>query len=265
MKKLIFGLSLIIAITSVLILTGCVRRDMSEKNGPFTTQSYDYTGFTGIDIGSSLKLEVTPATSYSVTITAGKKQLDRIHVSQTGDILKITMDGWFSGWWWGSDPKITITMPTLKQLYLSGASEATARGFKSDDDLSVKVSGASELQMDLEAGYFTAEISGASSVKGRLTCPNSDIDISGASDIDLTGSGGDIKLHGSGASTAALSYFAVNNADIEFTSASNGSLDISGRMDVSLSGASSLNYYGNPTLGRTDVTGASDLNHKTRS
>lgn len=264
MKKLIIGLSLIIAITSVLILTGCVRRDMSEKNGPFTTQTYDYTGFTGIDIGSSLKLEVTPATSYNVTITAGKKQLDRIHVSQTGDILKITMDGWFFGWW-GSDPKVTITMPTLKKLNLSGASEGTATGFKSDEDLSVKVSGASDLQMDLEAGYFTADISGASSVKGRLISTNSDIELSGASDIDLTGSGGDIKLHGSGASTASLSYFPVNNADIEFTGASNGSLDISGRMDVSLSGASSLNYYGNPTLGRTEVTGASDLNHKTRS
>jgi hypothetical protein len=237
---------------------------MLEDNGPYSAQNYDYTGFTGIDIGSALKLEVTAGEAYSVKIAASKRMLDRIRISQSGDTLKITMDGWFFGWWWGSDPKVTVTMPVLKKLELSGASKGTASGFKSNENLTVKLSGASDLQLDMETGYFTADISGASSAKGRLICTGSDIRLSGASDIDLTGSGGDIKLNGSGASTAALTYFPVNNADIVLTGASDGSLDISGQMDVTLGGASSLNYYGNPTLGRTDFSGASDLKHKTK-
>ena len=153
-------------------------------------------------------------------------------------------------------------MPSLQKLYISGASDGTVSGFKSDKDLTLKASGASHLDIDMDAGSFMAEISGASDVNGRLTASGSDINLSGASDLNITGNGGNIRLDGSGASTASLRYFKVNDADIILSGASNGSISISGKLDINLSGASSLNYYGNPTLGNTSITGASDLKHK---
>jgi hypothetical protein len=53
-----------------------------------------------------------------------------------------------------------------------------------------------------------------------------------------------------------------NDANIELSGASHASLEINGKLDVSLSGASSLGYGGNPTLGRLDVTGASSIKQK---
>jgi hypothetical protein len=260
MKKTIFGIALITILASVLMMTGCIRVNMSEKNGPVITRSYDYTGFTGIDVGSALSVEVTPASTYSVAITAGEKVLDHVRVSLADNILKINMEGWSVDWWFGRGmPKIKITMPVLEQINLSGSSDGTAMGFKSDKDFTVKVSGASDLETDMETGHFTAVVSGASNVKGRLTAAGSDIELSGASDIDLTGSGGDIKLHASGASSIALLYYKVNNADVDFSGASDGSLDISGRLDIKLSGASDLKYAGNPTLGNIDKSDASTL------
>jgi hypothetical protein len=264
MKKLFLGITIIVVLVSVLMMTGCIRRDMSENAGPITTQSYDNTGFTGVEIGSALKLEVTQGSSYSVTVTAGKSLFDRIHVTQTGDVLKIYTEGWSINWWWGHNtPKVTITMPGLEKLELSGASDGDVSGFKSDKDFTLKVSGASHLDMEMETGKFIAEISGASDVKGRLTAAGSDIELSGASDINLTGTGGNTKIHCSGASSASLRYFEVTDADVVFTGASNGSLDVSGKLDVDLSGASDFNYYGNPTLGNIETSGASDLRHKT--
>lgn len=257
MKKLIIGIILITILASVTMFTGCIRVDISEKNGPITSRSYDFTDFIGIEMGHAFELEVIPAASYNVTITAGENILKRIHVSKTGSTLKIDMDSWT--FTWRSSPKVTITMPSLTTLKLSGASQGTVQGFKSTDAFNLTLSGASQLDMDMETGNFIAEISGASAVTGRLTAASSDIDLSGASRIELTGSGGNIKLHGSGASHASLAYFTVNNADIEFTGASHASLDISGRIDVTLSGASSLEYLGNPTLGQVNVSGASDL------
>lgn len=260
MKKMIFGIAVIIVLGLLVMMTGCVRVNMAEKNGPITTRSYDNTGFTGIDIGYDLKLEIMPAASYNVTITAGRNVLDHIRVSQSGSILKIETEGWsFNRWWWQSSPKVTVSMPLLKELYLSGASEGSALGFKSDEDLTVKISGASHLDLDMETGFFTTELSGASNLKGRLTATGSNIGLSGASDIDLTGSGGDIKLHASGASSIALLYYKVNNADVNFSGASDGSLDVSGRLDVKLSGASDLKYAGDPTLGNVDKSDASTL------
>jgi hypothetical protein len=263
MKKIILGTMLVIVLVSGLLLPGCIRRDLSEKNGPVTTQTYDYTGFTGVDIGSALKLEVTAGDTYSVTITAGKNLFDHIRVTKSGDILKIYTEGWSFSWWWGfTTPKVVITMPVLKTLYLSGASDGTVTGFKSVNGLTMTASGASSLDLDMEIGLFKADISGASHVKGRLTATGSDIILSGASSVDLTGSTGDILLRASGASSASLRYFTALNADVAFSGASNGSVNVSGRLDVNLSGASDLNYYGNPTIGNQTVTGASDLNKK---
>jgi hypothetical protein len=263
MKKVILGTILVIVLVYGLFLPGCIRRDLSEKNGPITTQNYDYKDFTGVDIGSALKLEVTAGDTYSVTITAGKNLFDHIRVVKSGDILKIYTEGWSLSWWGAfTTPKVVITMPVLKTLYLSGASDGTVTGFKSNNGLTMTASGASSLNLDMETGLFSADISGASDVKGRLTTTSSDIILTGASDLDLTGSGGDVKLRGSGASTASLRYFTAVNADVVLSGASSGSMDVSGRLDVNLSGASDLNYYGNPTIGNSTVTGASDLHKK---
>ena len=66
----------------------------------------------------------------------------------------------------------------------------------------------------MDTGIFTADISGASNVNGRLNARGSDITFSGASDINVTGSAGNIKLSGSGASTASLRYFTAGDADV---------------------------------------------------
>lgn len=263
MKKVVLGIALIAVLLAGLFLPGCIRRDLSEKSGPITEQSYDYTGFTGVEIGSAMKLDVSYGTSFNVTIKAGKNLFDNIKVTQSGDLLKIYIEGWNISWWWGrTTPRVTITMPELKKLYVSGATESNVTGFSSNNDLDLKASGASQVDIDMKAGYFTAAVSGASEVEGRLIAAGSNITISGASTVDLTGSGGDIKLDVSSASTASLRYFTVNDADVRFSGASHGSMDVSGRLDVNLSGASSLNYYGNPVMGNTSVTGASDLNHR---
>lgn len=265
MKRIVLGISLIVVLISMLAMTGCIRKNLSENAGAITTQSYNNTGFTGVDIGSALKLEVTYGTTYSVTITAGQNLLQKIQVTQTGDILKIRTDGWSINWWWGhTTPKVTITMPVLETLNLSGASNGVISGFKSANSFTATTSGASDLDVDAETGFFKADVSGASNIKGRLVSAGADIKLSGASDIDLTGNGENIKLDCSGASTASLRYFTVKDADVKLTGASDGSIDASGRLDVNISGASTLNYYGNPIMGDIESSGASNLRHKTK-
>lgn len=261
MKKLTSVIALIVALASVIMFSGCLG-NLSEKEGPLTTQDYAFADFTGIQVGSAFHVTVTPGDTYQVSITAGKNVLERVSVTKSGDLLKVSLIGWNLIWHWQTSPRLTVTMPVLKQLDISGAVQATALGFKSAENFMLKINGASRLDMDMTAGDFTADISGASSVTGRLTATSSDIELSGASQIKLTGSGGNTSLHASGASHVDMAYYTVNNADIEFSGASHGILEINGRLDVSLSGASSLEYRGSPTMGKVDVSGASDLKLK---
>jgi hypothetical protein len=263
MKKVLLVSALVALLAATVMLPGCIRRDLSEKNGPMTTRTYDYTGFTGVDIGSALRLDLSYGENYSISVSAGENVFDHLKVVKVGDTLKIYTEGWSLSWWWGDyNPKVTITMPELTSLVVSGATSTTVSGFKSDRPLELGVSGASNVDMDMETGAVAATISGASDVKGRLVASGTRVNLSGASKLSITGNGGDLNLQASGASTAALRYYTVVNADVILSGASNGSIDVSGKLDVNLSGASDLNYYGEPSLGSTSVTGASDLNHK---
>ncbi len=261
MKRFFLAMLLIIAIVSGTILSGCIRVDLSEKAGPTATQEYGFIDFTAIEIGDGFELEVIPSTSYSVNITAGENVLGHIKVTKSGDTLKIDLDDWFFAWF--SQPKATITMPELTALDLSGACQVTARGFTSSLDFALELSGASLLDMDLETGKFEANLSGASDITGHLVAASSDIELSGASEVRLTGPGGDLFLDASGASHAELTDFMVNNANVGLSGVSRASLTVNGRLDVDLSGASFLEYYGNPTLGNIDLSGASNIEHKT--
>ena len=260
MKKAILTGTLLIMLIPGLILAGCTKVMISKEVGPTVTRIYDITDFSRIEIGHAFKFEVTPADTYSIQIQAGESIFDHIEVTKSGDKLKIDMDSLFFHSY--RSPRAKITMPELKGLHLSGASEGNVSGFSSSHDFESKVSGASELDMDMETGAFVCEMSGASEVSGYLRATSCDIDLSGASQIDLSGSGGNIRLEASGASEADLSDFTVNDADIKFSGASDGSLDINGRLDVDFSGASSLEYSGNPTLGDIDLSGESDLKRK---
>jgi hypothetical protein len=260
MKKTILIVACTLIVITAVLMTGCVSPIITKDAGPTTTREYHFTDFDSIDIGYAFKLEVTPADTYSITIIAGETLFDDIKVTKTGHKLEIGLDRLF--FHFNMSPRVKITMPELRGLYLSGASEGNVTGFKSSQDFDLTLSGASELYMDMETGAFESELSGASEVSGRLIATSCDITLSGASQITLEGSGGNIKLEGSGASQADLELFSVNDADIDFSGATDGNLDINGRLDVALSGASYLEYSGNPTLGDFNVSGGSDIERK---
>ena len=94
---------------------------------------------------------------------------------------------------------------------------------------------------------------------GSLISTKTELELSGTSRVNLTGSGGDLKLHGSGASSIDLVNFTINNTYVEFSGASRGSLTIDGVLDASLSGASLLEYIGSPLLGELDLSGGSTV------
>jgi hypothetical protein len=105
-------------------------------------------------------------------------------------------------------------------------------------------------------------VSGASTVSGDITAGNVDFDISGASTIQLEGSANDMVADVSGASRFNLDDFIVNNADVDISGASTGTINLNGRLDASVSGASTLLYIGEPAMGTIDISGASTLRKK---
>jgi hypothetical protein len=202
------------------------------------TQGYDFSDFTAVQAGGAFTVSIVKGDEYSVAVTTNENVVRYLRVEQNGDTLSLGTERLWN--FSNVTLEAEITMPGLHGVDLSGASEGTIAGFSSGDDLSV-------------------QLSGASSLTGDITSGDADMEASGASQLELSGEGGNLRLDISGASNADLSDFPVQDADIRASGASDAVVNVSGRLDVDASGASSVSYTGDPELGRIESSGASSV------
>jgi hypothetical protein len=289
-------------VTVCILLTSCNVLFTTSDTGALTTKNFEFADFNTVDIGSNFTVDIGYSDTYSVQITARENLFKNINVTKIGNTLKLGLK-WpnisFGGR--SNDLRAKITMPELVKLTLSGATEGKVNGFNSTNDFDARLSGASELELEMETerfnsvisgssemtakvkssymeiklsgssdlnldsttGNFILRSSGASNTGGSVQATSTSLHLSGSSSVELTGSGGDIDLYGSGASSFKLEEYKIEDVFIELSGASDAFLDINGVIQGSLSGSSELNYEGNPILGdRLDIRGGAKIVHR---
>ncbi len=255
MKKVYLSLAACLGLIA-LLMAGCT---YIIGAGNTVNKEYDFQGFNKIEVGSAFHFDITKSDSYSVTVTTRENIVDHLDVVQSGKTVKIRLK---PGSYSNSDTRVSMTLPDLQGLVISGASQGTVKGFKSSNDLDMKVSGASKVEIQAEAGNSTLEVSGASKVTGSLVALDADLTASGASHCDISGSANNARFNVSGASSITASSFSVQSADVDSSGASKATINTNGKLEVDATGASTVEYTGNPTLGKVNVNGASNLAHK---
>lgn len=172
----------------------------------------DWTGrtLTGIAMASADKLIVKQGDTISVAIEASDKARERLQFSILESTLRI---GYKSGNWgsgWSDDGAvITVTLPQLTNLDLSGSGEvaiaaltgrnvniamAGSGNAKIDkvktDNLNIAISGSGILEMAGSSKAGTINISGSGEVKGEnLDINDLNISVQGSGDARLTSNG----------------------------------------------------------------------------
>lgn len=264
MRKSIISIVLVAVLTTAALASGCSVPGL----GNTVTEGKDFTGFSCVDVGDVFEVEIVQSDSFSTTITADDVFADYIAVSKEGETLKIYLNPRhnFTDFTLGVKTlKAKITMPALHGIRLSGATRATITGFKSTQDFSLDISGASSLVMDngnIEVGNADITISGASEITGSLKAKNVKFEASGDSKVELKGSAEDAVLNASGASKVNLTDFILNNANVKLSGDSEVTVNAKGKLDAAVSEASTLYFLGNPSTGDVSVTGASTIKHK---
>jgi len=234
----------IVVIVSVVIVAvlGATFAYLWLWPGNIKNEEMAFSDFTAIEVGWAFEVTVTQSSSYSVRISADEKIFDNIEVTQTGSTLKIDRKP-------GIDfsnlvRKVEISMPDLNRLILSGATRGNVAGFSNSNTFVLGLSGASSLDLT------------------NINVGNAEIDVSGASTLDASGTAHDLISLVSGASNMDLSNFSVNNVDIEVAGASRATINSDGVLDADISGASTLEYIGEPTMGDINSSGSSTIKKK---
>jgi hypothetical protein len=226
----------------LVISTGCAATKV-EGSGNLTNKTFEFVDFTKVKAENGITVEISQSSTFKVEVVADDNVMEYIEVSKSGDTLKIKPKS--NTMFRSATMTAKVSMPSLHRLELSGGSEAEITSFSSSDDLSVKLSGGSHISRFITPG--TMEVA------------NANFDLSGGSHVRLTGSASGLSVDCSGGSHINLEGFSVRNADIKLSGGSHATINISGTLNVDISGGSEVIYIGNPTMGDINVAWDSDL------
>ena len=206
--------------------------------GDNITKKYDFKNFTGVSVGHGMHLKITQSDSYSVEVKADERDFKYLEVEKIGDNLEFHINK--NNFRARDDIEVTISMPALTNLELSGGSMG-------------------KFTMDVSSKSFELELSGGSQVKGELKCSDINIALSGGSQVSLEGKGKNVDLAGSGGSIFSLKNFSVKDVNAQLSGGSQVRVAMNGTLNTVQSGGSELTYYGDIDLGHTSFSGGSEV------
>ena len=223
--------------------------------------------FTAISVSSAIDLYLTQSNKNEVAVSATNDEIrDHIITEVVGGTLIIRLGDkgtWFSWRKWGNyKTKAYVSIKDIDALTASGASTVHLINTIESPKMRIKLSGASDFKGNIKAGVLMYQLTGASDYKGQITANSIDIDGSGASSIELTGNVDDLAVEVSGASDAKLYNLTAKGAILRASGASNIGVTVTEILRANSSGASDINYKGNPNVKESNTSGASNIRRR---
>ena len=218
MKRTAFFLSLLV----LLALSGCHFDNFHKTTGSGTMklEKRNVPAFTAVDISGAYDVEIVVQKEQSLEIEGDDNLLPLIKTEVKNGVLAINNEKGFNT---KHTLRVRISVPQLKGISTSGASEIVVANVKSDD-FDINTSGAGSLKVAGETKTLALEMSGAGDVDAKeLRAAKVTVNSSGASGADVYAS-----------------------EDLR----------------VDASGAGHVNYYGNPKNVSEDVSGAASISKK---
>ncbi|GAB3567366.1 hypothetical protein GCM10027578_18140 [Spirosoma luteolum] len=152
------------------------------------TRQFAADNFSKVDVSGAFIVRFRKGTSYKVVADGDEDDLDDVEVDVDGRTLNVSLKrtGVFD---WNNHKRIglTITLPAIDELHLSGASKANLSGFGNFDVLDIDMSGACRTVFNGTVKKLTIDLSGASNLQLRGQADELEAELSGASKIEGTG------------------------------------------------------------------------------
>lgn len=229
--------TLFAAILTVFCMNLSNAQKWNEDNSA-ASEERNVSDFTAISVGGGIDVYITQGGSYECKVVADDRVIDKLVTDVRGNTLKIYFDKKVRR---VKKAEVHLTVKNLKEISASGGSDVESKGELKFTDLKINASGGSDTELD-------------------LYCQNLTVSISGGADVDLEGRAMSLDLSASGGSDFDAYDFEVKEAVVSASGGSDSNIHVTESLQVNASGASDVNYKGNPTKTKLKSSGASDIN-----
>ncbi len=236
MKRAFTLILTVAALASVATLSSC-RFNCKRGSGNQVTENRSLGGFSEIELSGDYQLNIKQDSNYVVNITADDNLMQYVKSEVNGDRLKIHTSRNICN----AGPFIVnISLRELNYLKVTGAIKVTSVGKIITKDLQLKLSGATKVDLDLNADNV------------RTTG-------SGLTEVNLRGQASSHSVEMSGSGTLNALDFVVSKYEIESSGISNCRINVLNELNVNSSGSSDIQYKGNPANVNNNKSGSSTL------
>ena len=260
MKKLVLAL---------LVLTSCNINAQQKTAIVYddNAQVRKVASFNAISVSSAIDLYLTQSASSKVAVSASSDEIrDHIITEVEGGVLIIRLGengSWFNWKKWGNyKTKAYVSIKDINAITASGASDVHLVNIIESPKIKINLSGASDMKGDISAGTIIYDISGASDCKGAVDANTIAINGAGASRIELTGRADDLSVVVFGASDAKLFNVTSKGAILKASGASSIQATVTEILKANSTGASNIDFKGNPNVKESNTSGASNIRHR---
>ncbi len=223
---------------ALCLFSAACNLDMGERgDGNVISETVEVEDFRRVLLRGGFEIMLKESAVNQVTITTDENLMDLIEVSNDGDLLEINSierlrpsDG----------TKILIEYQVLEGLEVAGAAEVRAENSITGRDLEILMSGAGDINLDLDLQSLQIEVSGAGSVDLSGMVERQEVHMSGAGSYDAE----DLLSH-----SCIISISGVGGAKV-FADET---------LDAQVSGVGGVEYFGNPPDVRREVSGLGSI------
>jgi len=155
-------------------------------------ETHNIKGFTKIRVTGVYELDVQVGEAFSVFTSGKHKDVENMKVYLKGSTLVLAQneDGDKSVNWNGrkknnSGIRAVITLPSLKALDIAGIGAGEIKGIKSDN-LDIEVAGISDIELSGTCGNLDVDMAGLGELRAEdLKCEDADVDLAGMGEISV--------------------------------------------------------------------------------
>jgi hypothetical protein len=220
------------------LLLFAFRCSKNPDNSPIIEKEINITGFNKVYAGERFNVTITRGTIFSVTAKGPSNSVNDIDWSVANNILDIEYNHYQ-----GNRPRvdITITLPILVQLNLSGAAAGTVNGFNAVSNV------------------IRTVLSGASKCLLNGTGVSTQVEISGASELTINGATESLYGNISGAGKLEAYDVTSTEVDLSVSGGSEAKVKVSDRLFVEATGGSRVYYKGSPAIKNIQASGGGQV------
>lgn len=233
----LFSLLLII---STLTISCHFGGEKIKGNGVVKTESRTVSSFKNVEVSGNINVYIKQDSVTAVRVEADEDLMKHIIIKVDDNTLIIEpKDG--ANLSSSQGIKVYVSSPAYKNFEASGASDIYSEN---------KITGKEDIDIDL---------SGASNADIELHAPAVEADLAGASGITLRGETKTFNAEGSGASSIKCFELLSEETNVKVSGASHAKVFASVKLSSIASGASNIEYRGDPSDKGESVSGASSV------